>query len=560
LGTLLLIASNRQLRSHVIVWFLLVAGLVLAITGYSIYQSAQHYLIQKIQHQQMVLAETTAALLDGKIHRRFISANSMNTAAYRQYNSALLRIMKADEFASFIYTLEISSKDGEIRYGIIPNIRGEEEAKQDKAYSTGARIVSNDAFKRLISDFYQGGSAATTTLFEDDAHNWDYISLATIYDQKQRPAGVVVVEVSSQQIYSLKRKLLESMLVTISLLFISLLVAAVFFAHKITRPFDQLTDAVERLVKNDFNFNLSLTDFGGFVYLAKQFNLMLLKLQVSRNELVSTNKAYSRFVPHQVLKLISPNGIKSTNLGDCIEKEMTILFCDIRNFTKLSESMSPKENFTFINRYLKVMAPVINKHGGTIDKFMGDGIMALFPNSADNALDAAVSMMLSLEKYNKKLTTNNLPIVEIGLGLHTGNMMLGTVGSSSRMDVTVISDTVNAAARIEALTKTFQTPILISEETRMCLDKFDKRNLRFIATCMVKGKLKPMTIYEVFTQDPVSIRQEKLNNQNAMIRAWEFYKQKDIERAIGEYQKLMDKSPTDKAIFALLEAVQIGRL
>ena len=538
----------------------MVAGIVLAITGYSIYQSAQRYLIKKVQHQQMVLAETTATLIDGKTHKRFVSLNSMNTAAYKQYNHALLKIMKADEFASFIYTLDISAKDSEIRYGIIPNIRNDQDKVLDKAYSTGAKIVADDDFKKLVSQFYKNNSAATTVLFEDSIHNWNYISLAIIYDQKQRPSGVVVVEVSSQQIDSLKRDLLESMLVTISLLFISLLVASVIFAHKITRPFDQLTDAVERLVKNDFNFNLSLSDFGGFVYLAKQFNLMLLKLQVSRNELVSTNKAYSRFVPHQVLKLISPNGIKSTNLGDCIEKEMTILFCDIRNFTKLSEAMSPNENFTFINRYLKVMAPVINKHGGTIDKYMGDGIMALFPSSADSALNAAVSMMLALEKYNKKLTANNLPIVEIGLGLHTGKMMLGTVGSSSRMDVTVVSDTVNAASRIEALTKTFQTPILISEETRIRLDKFDKRNLRFIATCMVKGKSKPMTIYEVFMQDPVSVRTEKLNNQSAMIRAWEFYRRGELERAVSEYQILMEKSPADKALFALFEAVQIGRL
>jgi len=555
-----LIASNRQLRSHVIVWFLLVAGLVLAVTGYSIYQSAQYYLIQKIQHQQTVLAETTATLIDAKTHQRFVSENSMKTAAYQQYNDALLKIMKIDEFSSFIYTLNISPKNGEIRYGLIPNIRNEKNAVLNKAYTTGSKLVSSETFRQMVTRFYNNNSTATTTLLEVDSHHWDYISLAIIYDQKQIPVGVVVIEVSSRQIDSLKRDLLESMLVTISLLFISLLVAAIFFAHKITRPFDQLTDAVERLVKNDFNFNLSLSDFGGFVYLAKQFNLMLLKLQVSRNELVSTNKAYSRFVPHQVLKLISPNGIKSTNLGDCIEKEMTILFCDVRNFTKLSESMSPKENFTFINRYLKIMAPVINKYGGTIDKFMGDGIMALFPNSADNALNAAVSMMQSLSKYNKKLKANNLPIVKIGLGLHTGNMMLGTVGSSSRMDVTVISDTVNAAARIESLTKTFQTPILISEETRMRLDKFDKRNLRFIATCMVKGKSKPMTIYEVFTQDPVSVRTEKLNNQNAMIRAWEFYRQGDVERAVGEYQKLMEKSPTDKVLFALFEAVQIGRL
>ena len=112
--------------------------------------------------------------------------------------------------------------------------------------------------------------------------------------------------------------------------------------------------------------------------------------------------------------------------------------------------MPPHENFRFINRYLKIMVPVINQNGGTIDKFMGDGIMALFPNSADSALNAAVGMMQSLAKYNKNLAAKNLPIVEIGLGLHTGKMMLGTVGTSSRMDVTAISDTVNAVFAVWA--------------------------------------------------------------------------------------------------------------
>jgi len=239
---------------------------------------------------------------------------------------------------------------------------------------------------------------------------------------------------------------------------------------------------------------------------------------------------------------------------------MTILFCDIRGFTRLSESMPPQENFKFINRYLNIMVPVINKYGGTIDKYMGDGIMALFPNSADDALNAAVGMMESLNKYNRSLKAKNLPNLAIGLGLHTGRMMLGTVGTNSRMDVTVISDTVNAAARIEALTKTFKTPILISEETRLRLNTFDKRNLRFIATCFIQGKSQQMTIYEVFSQDPISLRNEKLENQTEMIKAWDFYKQGDSSRAINCYQKLMEKTPMDKPQFALIEVVQKGRL
>lgn len=553
------ITSTRHFRSYVTVWFLIVAGLVLTVTGYSIYRSAETYLVEKFRHQQMLLAKITASFIDGDIHRKFTRAEAKKTSAYRHYNTALVKTMNADNFSSFIYTLNISRKNKQLVYGLIPDIR-EDKNDAPALFLTGEALETNESLIELIQTFISNRSEAMTILSNNIIDNQNHISLAIIYDRKDSPAGVVVVEVSNQQVAMLKNKLLESMLVTISLLFIGLLVASVFFSRKITGPFEQLTDAIERLIKNNFNFTLSLSGFGGFTFLAKQFNLMLLKLQVSRNELVSTNKAYSRFVPHQILKLISPNGIKSTSLGDCVEKEMTILFCDIRGFTSLSESMSPNENFQFINRYLKVMVPVINKYGGTIDKFMGDGIMALFPNSADHALEAAVGMMQSLAKYNKKLESGNLPLVKIGLGLHIGNMMLGTVGTSSRMDVTVISDTVNAAARIEALTKTFQTPILISEELRVKLTTFDKRNLRFIATCYVKGKSLPMTIYEVFTQDPVSLRKEKLGNQNEMINAWNLYKSGNPDKAIDVYRRIMNNSPMDKAQLALIEVVQRGRL
>jgi len=555
---ILVISSNRQFRSHVIVWFLLVAGVILTITGYSIYRSAEVYLIDKFLYRQMMQAETTAAFIDGNLHRGFKSAKSMRTKPYVRFNAALIKTMKADGFSNFIYTVNISKSGDEISYGVIPDIQAQKN-KQPLSLS-GNKLVTSEGFKRLITDFHKSKLTSKTVLLKDISNVQKYISFASILDSKNTTAGIVIVEVSNHQVSNLKEKLLESMLVTISFLFISLLVASIFFARKITGPFEQLTDAIERLIKNDFNFNLSLSGFGGFTYLAKQFNLMILKLQVSRNELVSTNKAYSRFVPHQVLKLISPTGIKNTALGDCVEKEMTILFCDIRGFTTLSESMPPSENFSFINRYLKVMVPVINKYGGTIDKYMGDGIMALFPNSADHALQAAVGMMETLDKYNEKLRHRNLPTVKIGLGLHTGKMMLGTVGTNSRMDVTVISDTVNAAARIEALTKTFKTPILISEELRIRLDHFDKNNLRFIATCFVQGKSKPVTLYEVFSQDAISIRNEKLNNQNLMIKAWQMYKEGDSERALMLYQRLMEKSPSDKALLALIEVVQTGRL
>ncbi len=562
--------SNRAFRSHVIFWFLMVAGLVLSITGYTIYQSAEGYLIERFLKQQEQGVKTIASFIDGEFHSDISllkSKNLENNQLFNRYQQALDNYIAVDKDYHFVYTLFINEQNRSLKYALLPSsVSKNLKTELAKDVFTGKELPQDDFFFNHIFNLINQAATTTTTSNSDTSSSIQHIdgsgtiSFALILNKNNQPTGIVVIEVSNQQIDRMKQDLFHSMLVTIGLLFISLLLASIIFAHKITRPFEKLTDAIERLINNDLDFQLSLSDFGGFSYTAKQFNLMLLKIKVSRNEIIGTNKAFSRFVPHRVLKLISPNGIQTTRLGDCIEKEMTILFCDIRGFTQLSESMKPKESFAFINRYLNVMVPVINKHGGTVDKYMGDGIMALFPNSPDNALNAAVGMNHALSKYNQKLQSKGLPIVKIGLGLHTGKMMLGTVGTSSRMDVTVISDTVNAAARIEALTKIFHSTILISEELRVKLKQFDKRELRFIATCFVQGKAKPMTIYEVFSNDTISLRNEKLENQQGMIDAWSHYKNGDTDRAITIYQKLMEKSPLDKAQLALIEVVQNGRL
>jgi len=548
------INSNRQFRSHVIQWFLLVAGLILTITGYTLYRSVESHLINEFMNQHKMLAKNTAAFIDGDIHSNLSKGQNK---WYERYKRSIDTLVSTNSYVSNIYTLDVDAKTEHLFYGLVPNLI---DSTNDLDIRNGDRFIGSETIKNFALELYENESDSVSFFILGLDNKRKHISIASIYNEKDQTSALLVVEVPNQEIVALKENLLESMLITISILFISLLIASIFFARKITGPFEQLTDAIERLIKNDFNFNLSLSGFGGFTYLAKQFNLMILKLKVSRNELVSLNKAYSRFVPHKVLKLISPTGIKNTSLGDCVEKEMTILFCDIRGFTRLSESMSPENNFRFINQYLNLMVPVIDKHGGTIDKYMGDGIMALFPNSADDALNAAVGMLTSLNQFNKKQRERNLPAVEIGLGLHTGEMMLGTVGTGSRMDVTVVSDTVNAAARIESLTKTFSCPILISEQTRIRLKEFDKQNLRFIATCFVQGKSKPMTIYEVFEQDTISLRKDKLNNQDFMIDAWDNYKNGDTEKAISLYHKAMETCPEDMAQLALIEVVQKGRL
>ncbi len=314
------VTTNQHFRTHLTFWFLLVAGIILTTTGYSIFHSAQSHLLKKFNVQQQQLANTTATFINGNQHKKFNSYKTMKNKRYRYYDNALMKIMKSNNHSSFIYTLNVNLKTNKITYGVIPKLHKQAD---EHVLLSGDNLNSDKIFNLKLIDFYQGKPLNKI----DHNHYFNYqqihYSLSLIMNNENKPAGILVSEVSQQTISELKNELFKSMFLTFSLLFVGLLSLSLFFARKITKPLEQLTDAIEHLIKNDFNFNLTLSNFGGFTHLAKQFNLMLLKLRVSRNDLVSLNKSYSRFVPHNVLKMISPHGIKSTALGDCIEKEMT---------------------------------------------------------------------------------------------------------------------------------------------------------------------------------------------------------------------------------------------
>lgn len=207
------------------------------------------------------------------------------------------------------------------------------------------------------------------------------------------------------------------------------------------------------------------------------------------------NESYERFVPRDFLNLLGKESIIDVLLGDHTEKKMSILFTDIRNFTALSERMTPDENFAFINNILNVIAPIIRKHHGFIDKYIGDAIMALYPKSADDAVQCALEMQRALKEYN--LTHKMIEPIRIGIGINTGLLMLGTVGEKQRLGATVISDAVNISSRVESLTKEYEVDILITGETYQSLVNPEAYHVEKLVSTTLKGKLKTITVYKV---------------------------------------------------------------
>jgi class 3 adenylate cyclase len=280
--------------------------------------------------------------------------------------------------------------------------------------------------------------------------------------------------------------------------------------------------------------------------LGLSFNQMAGLIQRHSDETRATLEAYGRFVPHEFLFFLEKKSITEVKLGDQVLKEMTILFSDIRSFTELSESMTPQENFNFLNSYLSRIGPEIRSNNGFIDKYIGDAIMALFPEKPDDAVRAALSMRAKLVEYNLHRASSGYAPIAVGIAINTGKLMMGTLGEQERMDGSVISDAVNLASRLEGLSRLYGDTILITGPTLSLLEGRRDFHTRFIDRVRVRGRKEAVLIYEVYdweTPERIELRQSL---KAGWSQAMNHYYGREFEPAFLLLRKLYEQDPRDR--------------
>ncbi|MEG4287255.1 adenylate/guanylate cyclase domain-containing protein [Microcoleus sp. A006_D1] len=300
---------------------------------------------------------------------------------------------------------------------------------------------------------------------------------------------------------------------------------------------------------NDYKTKTELTNkklFTTVVTALRAFRA-LTQIEASKTELEKIAAAYARFVPREFLRFLKIESIVDARLGDSVQAEMTIMFADIRSFTSLSESMSPRENFEFLNSYLSRVGPVIRQYNGFIDKYIGDGIMALFPNCAEDAVQAAIEMQQQVKIYNKHRQNSGYQPISIGIGLHTGTLMLGTIGEAERMESTVISDAVNLAARVEGLTKLYGVGIVASVQTLCRIDDPQNYKCRFLDRVQVKGKQAPVAVFEIYDGDSDMMIELKAQTQTYFEQGIFFHYQQQFAQARQMFLRVLQVNKYDKA-------------
>ena len=271
------------------------------------------------------------------------------------------------------------------------------------------------------------------------------------------------------------------------------------------------------------------------------------------NSMKELNKSYNRFVPKEFLKMLNRASVLDVKPGDQKIEEMIILFADIRNFTSLCETIPANETFTLLNKYLTSVTPAIHKNGGLIDKFMGDGIIALFPNDADRALRAAVEMREMLNEFNTIQSSDGGTEVLIGIGMHIGKVILGSVGTDDRLSTTVIGDPVNVAARLESFTKINKTDIQVSGELVVRIKEPGNFHLREVGYLEAKGKSNKIRLFEEYSGKPPMIIEEINAHKSSFELGIEYFDKGDYILARKQFETYLEAVPSDEVAQYFLE-------
>lgn len=305
----------------------------------------------------------------------------------------------------------------------------------------------------------------------------------------------VFVQVNRSIIQEAVDQLLSSIIKTAGVS-VSVAIFLIFlFSMTLTSPIEKLAEMIQLVSKGNFDVKArsKIKSHDEVGDLATAFDNMTEGLKERDKVKNLFNKFHGSSITEDLLK--NDIGVGGQN------KEVTVFFSDIRGFTSFSEKRTPEEVVEMLNEYFEVMVGIINKYNGVVDKFIGDAIMAVWgaPTTGDrdthNALRACMEMRKSLEDLNKKREARNQPPIMIGMGLHTGRAISGTIGSSERMEYTVIGNTVNTTSRIEASTKAFGSDLLVSEDVVAKVG--EEFQVELAGAAEVKGRSEPLKMFKV---------------------------------------------------------------
>jgi len=294
-------------------------------------------------------------------------------------------------------------------------------------------------------------------------------------------------------------------------------------------------------------------DSGANDYITKPFARQeLLARTRTHLDLSKMSIAFSRFVPLEIARFLNKDSILDIRLGDSVQMETTVMFLDIRSYTMLAEGMTPRETFAFLITLFQRIGPIVENCGGLINQYLGDGFMALFPESPDDAVAAAIRIQKEIKRFNADRLGEEKAPIDVGIGIHTGDVIFGIIGDRFRRSGNVISDTVNLTARVEGLTKIYGARIAATGATLKRVKYVDTDGYRLLDEVRVKGRKEPVKVSEIFVGDDDEQVNLKRVTRNQFEEAIGLYQAERFVEAKQLFAEILSRNPFDRGAELLL--------
>ena len=370
----------------------------------------------------------------------------------------------------------------------------------------------------------------------------DYEALATVLESGSG-GGIVTILQRSVAEGLMPYRALEAALLVIAGLSLALsFVGAMRIARRITRPVSQLADAVREVERGNYDVRVDVSSGDEIGALAQAFDGMARGLAERDRMRDVLGKVASSEVVRQLME-------SRIELGGA-EVEATVMFTDMRNFTAVAESLTPQQSLQLLNRVLTEVSAVIEGHGGVVDKYMGDGAMALFgapvtrEDDAQRAVVAALGIRDRVRELAPELAALGMPHAQVGIGVNTARMVAGNIGSPSRLNYTVLGDGVNLASRLEGLTKRYHVPIVCGSRTRDGATGIAWRELDKVR---VRGKKVAERIYE-----PLGPEGSLTPGEAATLAQWhgalEYFRERQWSRSRVLFERLAEEPSYERLV------------
>jgi class 3 adenylate cyclase/HAMP domain-containing protein len=386
--------------------------------------------------------------------------------------------------------------------------------------------------------------------YENIYGNWAYANVPIYSGGKIIGIFEIGRDLTSYALFNLIQR--RNIIITVVIICVVLMIVLALIVSLIVRQLAGVAKVLGNIAKGDYSVRVHYSARDELGKVSGGLNSMVEELQQQFEKINSLNKSSLRFVPVQFMEHLGVTDITKMKLGDNIQRNITVLFFDIRSFSVNSEMMTARENFHFINNIMGIAGPAIRANNGFVDKYIGDAAMALFVNARD-AVKAGIALYrkIVLDKENK--VKIGLDGINIGIGIHSGSVMMGIVGENERLSSTVISPNVNLASRVESLTKQTKSGMLITRNTLNEIANIEDFNYRFIGMIRAAGVNEVVGLFDVLDALPSKIRKRRLATKQIFESGIRKYHAKDYKEAFVRFEKVLTADPDDICAVKCLE-------